>query len=234
MKSNHPWLKQVMKFGLFLMMGVGMSACSAKSWKEEVLLHDGKKIIVERAQHLGSRPTMESRERQILSETITFPLPETNRKITWEMSFRDDIPEPNGVNVLVLDIVNNIPYIAGYPAGCIAYNKWNRPNPPQILYKYEGTQWKRITLAEFPPQLSRANLIVGGPPAEGIKSFYTVAQVNEENNDISTAENKTILREKVKIGSEGSSVNCEELVRYKCGWGAPGEFNKKYFESICK
>lgn len=188
-----------------------------------------------RVQHLGSRPTLESRERQILSETITFSLPETNRKITWEMSFRDDIPEPNGVNVLVLSIVNNIPYIAGYPAGCIAYNKWNRPNPPQILYKYEGNQWKRISLKEFPPQINRANLIVGGPPAEGIKSFDTVAQVDEENNDISTPEYKTILRETVKIGSYGSSVNCEELVYYKGAWVGPGDtIGKQMMDSRSK
>lgn len=174
-----------------------MSACS-KDWKEEVLLHDGKKIIVERVQNLGSRPTWESRERAILDETITFSLSETNQKIVWSMSFKDDGTEPNGVNVVLLGIVNNVPYIAGYPAGCIAYNKWKRPNPPQILFKYEGDQWKRITLAEFPPQLVQANVIVGGPPAEGIKSFYTVAEVNEENHDIDDGPYKSIVREAVK------------------------------------
>lgn len=196
MKANHQWLKQIAKLGFFLMVGVSMSACS-KNWKEEVLLHDGNKIIVERVQNLGSHPTLESRERAILDETITFTLPGTSKKIIWAMSFRDDAPEPNGVNVVLLGIVNNVAYIAGYPAGCIAYNKWKRPNPPQILYRYDGEQWKRITLAEFPPQLVQANVIVGGPPAEKIKSFYSVAQVNEENHDIDTPEYKTILRELV-------------------------------------
>jgi hypothetical protein len=221
--SNKDWLLRVFKtIGLVLALGVSMSACSAtKSWKEEVPLHDGRKIVVERVQHLGSRPTLESRERTILDETITFSLPGTSQRITWAMSFRDDIPDQNGVNVLVLDIVNNTPYIAGYPAGCIAYNKWQRPNPPQILYKYESGQWKRITLSEFPQQISRANLIVGGPPAEGIKSFYTVEQVNKENRDINTPEYHTILREPVKQGAEGSSVNCEELVPFEGGWAGP-------------
>lgn len=200
MKINRPWLKQMMKFGLVLMAWVSMSAeaglfgFGGKTWKEEVLLHDGRKIIAERSQNLGSRPTLESRERQILDETITFSIPETHQKITWTMSFRDDVPEPNGINVVVLDIVNNVPYIGGYPAGCIAYNKWKRPNPPQILFKHEGGKWKRVTLAEFPTQISRANVIVGGPPAEGIRSSYTVEQVNEENHDIDTPEYKTILR----------------------------------------
>jgi hypothetical protein len=209
-------MKRFGKIGLVLMLSASMSACS-KNWKEEVLLHDGKKIIVERVQNQGNRPTWESRERAILDETITFLLPETNRKIVWSMSFRDDVPEPNGVNVVLLGIVNNIPYIAGYPAGCIAYNKWKRPNPPQILFKYEGDQWKRITLAEFPPQLTQANVIVGGPAAEGIKSFYTVEGVNAENSDIDTPEYRTILREAVK-----SWAGCPELVRVEGGWVSPG------------
>lgn len=194
MNTPQRLLQQIVKFGLILMMGVSMTACS-KNWKEEVLLHDGQKIIVERVQHLGNFPTWESREKVILDETITFLLPGTNQKITWEMSFRDDVPEPNGINVMVLDIVNNTPYIAGYPAGCIAYNKWDRPNPPHIFYKYESNQWKRISLEDLPSQIGRANLVVGGPPAEGIRPFYTVEGVNAENHDIDEGPYKSILRE---------------------------------------
>lgn len=216
MSNGHWLLKRILKLGFLLMMGASMSACS-KDWKEEVLLHDGSKIIVERVQSLGSRPTWESRERAILDETITFSLPGTHQKIVWSMSFRDDVPEPNGVNVVLLGIVNSAPYIAGYPAGCIAYNKWKRPNPPQILFKYEDRQWKRIALADFPPQLIHANIIVGGPPAEGIKSFYTVEEVNAENHDIDTPEYRTILREAVK-----GWAGCPELVRVEGGWVSPG------------
>jgi hypothetical protein len=200
MRTNHGVMKRLAKLGLILMMGVSMTACS-KDWKEEVLLHDGKKIIVERVQNLGNRPTWESRERAILDETITFSLPGTSQKIVWSMSFRDDVPDQNGVNVVLLGIVNNVPYIAGYPAGCIAYNKWKRPNPPQILFKYEAGQWKRITLEEFPSQLVQANVIVGGPPAEGIKSFYSAEQVDAENHDIDEIAYKSIVRSPLKSGA---------------------------------
>ncbi|MDP3744633.1 MAG: hypothetical protein Q8Q76_09900 [Methylotenera sp.] len=216
--SKGSWLLKIFKtIGLVLALGVSMSACSAtKNWKEEVLLHDGKKIIIERTAKLGSRPSLESRARQTLSEVITFTVPETGHQVTWEMSFRDDVPEPNSVNVMVLDIVNGTPYIAGYPAGCIAYNKWKRPNPPHILFKYEGAQWKRVTLSEFPPQLVKANVIVGGPPAEGIKSFYAVAEVNAENQDINTPEYRSILREPVKPWT-----GCPVLVPFEGGWAGP-------------
>lgn len=177
--------------------GAAAFAAGQKRWSEAVLLHDGRQIVVERVQNLGGRPTLDARERQMLDETITFTIPDTRRTITWAMSFRDDIPEANGINVVALGIVDDVAYIAGYPAGCIAYNKWQRPNPPQILFKYQGDRWQRVTVVEFPPQVSRANLIVGGPPAEGIQAFYTVEQVNEENRDIDTPEYKSVVREPV-------------------------------------
>jgi hypothetical protein len=159
-------------------MGFGDST----SWKEEVLLHDGQKIIIERLVSLGGRPTLDSRERRDLDETVSFLLPGSNKKVTWQTDFRDSKPEPNSLNLLVLDIVNGTPYIATYPAGCIAYNKWKRPNPPYIFLKYDGKEWKQIPLEEFPPEISKVNVIVGRPPAELQKPFYTVEQVNEKNN----------------------------------------------------
>ena len=118
-----------------------MSACSeTMSWKEEVLLHDGQIIVAERFYNLGGKPTWESRERAALDETVTFSLPGTNKKITWKNDFRDSVPEPNSLNLIRFDVVKGMPYIATYPAGCIAYNKWGRPNPPQVLFKYENDQ----------------------------------------------------------------------------------------------
>jgi hypothetical protein len=177
----------------FAVLGLGDSL----SWKEEVLLHDGQTIVIERTHTLGSRPTIESRDRRILAEEIRFSVPATGQKIIWRMSFKDSASEPDGVNVVLIGIVGGIPYLAGYPAGCIAYEKWKRPNPPQILYKYEGIQWKRITLAEFPSQLVEANIIVGGAPQERLQPFYSVTQVHQRNRDIDTPEYKSILREPI-------------------------------------
>jgi len=203
LKILHGMLKQITKLGLILMMGVSMSACSSTaSWKEDVLLHDGRKIVISVLNNLGGYPAIESRERSTIDETVTFTLPDVNREIVWKMGFRDDVPELNSLNLIRLDVVKGVPYVATYPAGCIAYNKWGRPNPPQVLFKYEGEQWKRITLAEFPAELinAHANVIVGRPKASLLKSFYTVEGVDAENHDISTPEYKTILREAVKNG----------------------------------
>jgi len=204
------WLQRIVELGLILMMGVSMGADAGgfglsgavMSWKEEVLLHDGQTIVVERLFNLGGYPALESRERATLDETVTFSQPGTSKRIVWKTDFRDSKPEPNSLNLILLDIVDGVPYSATYPAGCIAYNKWKRPNPPQVLFKYEDDQWKRIALAEFPAALSKANVIVGRPASSLLQPYYTVAQVNEQNHDISTPEYKTVLRETVK-GGEG-------------------------------
>lgn len=194
-------------------LGAGMSACAMggkMNWKEEVLLHDGSKIIADRHYNLGGYPGLESHNRIALDETVIFNLP--NRKaITWKTDFRNSVPEPNSLNHFRFDIVNGVPYLATYPADCIAYNKWGRPNPPQILFKYENDQWKRITLAELPSVLvgTTANVIVGSPDERILKPFYTVEGVNAENHNISTPEYKTILREPVK-GSD-AVTNCPDF-----------------------
>jgi hypothetical protein len=220
MKTNHRWVKQITKFGFLLMLGASMSAeaglfgfgGNTMRWKEEVLLHDGQIVVSERFYNLGGYPTIESRERAALDETVTFNLPGTSKKITWQTDFRDSEPEPNSLNLILFDVVRGVPYIATYPAGCIAYNKWKRPNPPQLLFKYENGQWKRIGVAEFPTELSKANVIVGRPATKLLQSFYTVEQVSKENRDIDTPEYKTILRE---------ALSRERCPQYSSGPKAP-------------
>lgn len=183
--------------GLALILGASMSACAFSgtvSWKEEVLLHSGHKIIVERTNKLGGYPTIDSRERETTYEVVSFTVAGSNKTITWEMGFQDSRPEPNSLNLLALDVVNGIPYIAAYPAGNIAYTKWGSPNPPYIFFKYVGTKWQLIPLEEFPAAISKTNVIVGRPPAELLKPFYSVAEVEKQNYDISAKEYKTIIR----------------------------------------
>jgi hypothetical protein len=215
MNNSNEMIKRLTRLGLLLMLGVSMNAFAGlfshtMSWKEEVLLHDGSKIIAERHYNLGGYPAIESQERAALDVTVTFDLPGTNKKITWKTDYDNSQPEPNSLNLIRLDVVKGVPYIATYPAGCIAYNKWGRPNPPQILFKYANEQWQRITLAELPPELinTHANVIVGSPAAKLLKSFYTVEGVNAENHDIHEESYKTILREAVRNGS--GVTNCPD------------------------
>ncbi|MDP2199867.1 MAG: hypothetical protein Q8K01_14885 [Sulfurimicrobium sp.] len=212
---------------LILTLGVSMSACAGlfgiggTSWKEEVLLHDGRVLLVERSYNLGGYPTLDARERVMLDETITFTLPEYSQKVVWKADFDNTVPEPNSLGALLLGIVGGVPYLAASPAGCIAYNKWGRPNPPYILFKYVNDAWQQIPLKEFPPELIEANLM-SMPASSLLKPYYTVAaaKAQRQNGNVS-AYAKTILREAVKGGDAVTS--CLELVPYKGKWIMPND-----------
>jgi len=198
----------------FGFLGFGNSA----SWKEEVLLYDGKTIVAERKQTYGNKPTIESRERAVLDEEWAFPTPDGKGKVVWRNNFRNP-PEGDSLMLLLIGFVDGVPYIATRPAGCIAYNHWGRPNPPYVFFRHNGKQWQRITLAEFPTQLKEANVIVGRPDPEHRKGTVSLAAVRENNKGLESYM-RTLVREPIKVAQ---TTECEELIFYKGGWISPND-----------
>jgi hypothetical protein len=96
--------------------------------------------------------------------------------------------------LILFDVVNGVPYIATTPSGCFAFEKWKRPNPPYVFFKFESSQWKQISLTDFPIQLGKANVVVGQPATVLLKPFYSVVQVDEKNRNIVRGY-KTVVRE---------------------------------------
>ncbi|MFZ5774964.1 MAG: hypothetical protein ACOY3Z_05725 [Thermodesulfobacteriota bacterium] len=199
----------------FGFLGLGNST----DWKEEVLLHDGRKIIVERAQVLGGYPTLDSRERMTLEEEWTIPAPETERKIIWKTGFH---PPPKGpcLMLVLVGFSNDVPYIATAPAGCLAYNHWGRPNPPYVFFKYDGKDWQRIPLEEFPPELKEVNVAVGRPDPQHRSGLLSIATIKEENRNLEP-HLRQIVREVITSGD--GNWRCPEM-EYdgKGSWRSPG------------
>lgn len=222
----------MMMMGVNVIAEAGSFGLSGDSWKEEVLLHDGGKLIVERMVERGGRHEI-GQQPPIKRESLTFALPTTNELITWKNEYSQDIGFADFMPML-LDISHGTAYVVSAPVGCLSYNKWGRPNPPYVVFKYEGRAWKRTPLQELPVELKTPNLIVSSPDnkVEQIgKRLVTAEDIKKINSSLTQPEYRTILREPVK----GSGItSCEKLVQYKCGWGAPGEFNRKYFERTCK
>jgi len=223
---NNGLLRVFKAIGLIFSLGMSMNVDAGlfghtMSWKEEVVTYDGKILVVERFYNLGEYPAIESHNRSPLDQTITFTLPGSNKTVSWKTEYRDELPEPNALSPLLVDVVGGIPYIATSPAGCISYNKWGRPNPPYILFKYVNNEWKRIPLEQFPSELVKANLM-SRPDSRVLKSYYTVEQVKEQmqgRNIVDYA--RDILREalpKVRINKM-----CEELIMYKGSWIMPND-----------
>ena len=94
MKSTYksPRTNLLKTFAFALTLGMMMSACAqtgrsgADSWKEEVVLHDGKRIIVERSQTYKGR-SEPGQSAPIGEHTIRFSLPGSSKPITWTSEY---------------------------------------------------------------------------------------------------------------------------------------------------
>lgn len=240
MKTLQLWLQKIAKSGLLLMMGASMNADArlfgfgGDSWKEEVLLHDGSKIIVKRSQSYGGRGEI-GQGAPIKEHTISFTLPNSSKTITWASEYSEDLGRTN-FNLLAVHVLNGTPYLVASPNLCLSYNKWGRPNPPYVFFRYDDKAWQRIPLSEFPAEFKTINValdIRGRQVEELVKmGFASADKVKTLNAHSEIPEFKTIMREPVKGGAGGS---CPEMVYYKGAWVGPGDsIGKRMMDSRSK
>ena len=69
-----------------LTLGVGLSACACTTWKEEVALYDGTKIIVTRSPTRGGRHEI-GQEVPVAEHTMVFANPKSRQRITWKSTY---------------------------------------------------------------------------------------------------------------------------------------------------
>lgn len=182
-------------------LGGGMSGCAdGTSWKEEVLLHDGKKLIVERSVVRKGRSEPFQRP-PIGEESLSFEHPVTHERIRWKDKYGDDVGMSN-FGLMMLEIDQTFAYIVVEPRGCLSYNKWGRPNPPYVVFKSRaGDDWKRIPLQELPARFKTPNLVMASPDDEAKKAggLITAEMVRRINTPqaawMMQPQYKTILRE---------------------------------------
>lgn len=184
-----------------VIMGISMDAFGfwgfgGTSWKEEVLLHDGQKIVVDRSADRGGRHEI-GQQPPIKEQSLTFAMPTTGERITWKSEYSKDVGLAD-FTPISLEIVQGTAYVVSSPVGCLSYNKWGRPNPPYVIFKYQNREWQRITLQELPPEIQTPNLIISSPDnaVERIgKRFVLADDIKKLNNRLTQPEYKTILRE---------------------------------------
>jgi hypothetical protein len=203
----------------------GFLGFGGDSWNEEVLLHDGNKIIVKRSQSYGGRREI-GQSAPIKEHTISFTLPNTGKAITWTSEYSADVKRAN-FTLLAIHVLAGTPYIVAYPNLCLSYNKWGRPNPPYVFLKYDGNGWQRISLEQFPVEFTTFNVVISLQSRDVEKMvdlrLVPAESVTKLNSNLRQAELRSILREPVKPGTEGSARNCEELIRYKGYWVMPND-----------
>lgn len=205
MSSRQRMRRIVQTIGLVTFVSVsgsaeaGLFGFGGDSWQEEVLLHDGGKVVVERkiergGQHeVGQKPSYRE-------QSLRFTLPGTNQMITWEDHYSQDLGQANFLP-LTLDIVSGTPYLVAYPMGCLAYNRWGRPNPPYVVFQFQGKEWIRISLEDLPAAITMPNVLFSEPDVqvERLKTrFISAAMIKEVIAGYTQLEYRTILRESVK------------------------------------
>jgi hypothetical protein len=168
------------------------------SWKEEVLLHDGQKIIVQRSQSYGGRHEI-GQSSPVKEHSIDFTLPGTNKRITWTSEYGEDLGRTN-FNLLAVHVFNSTPYLVVEPNLLLSYNKWGRPNPPYVFFKHDGNAWQRIALEALPLDIKTFNVVINNSRLDDIngaasKTGYVSAEdVGKINSSLRQPEYKTIHR----------------------------------------
>lgn len=237
---------------LIICLGLILRASSSSSWKEEVQLYDGSNLIIDRSLsrsqgvlfdlfhllfRIGVTITFQSglydfkTPFPVTEHEISFTIPDTHKTVTWESEYDENIGSTNFL-LIRLDILNGTPYIAVKPDRCNSYNKWGRPNPPYLFFKYDD-DWKQIPIKEYPAQFQTANVIVSLPPRDEKNleiekrkaGFVSVASVNELNRYL-PPNLKTIDRTPMK--DPVKETGCMEMVRTKTGWESTDSFKAPF------
>lgn len=209
----------------------GLFGFGGTNWQEEVLLHDGKKLVVDRSVTRGG-PHEVGQRGSYTKETLAFTHPTTGRSIIWEDNATKDIGTSSFLP-MALDIYEGSVYLVANPMGCLAYNKHGRPNPPYVVFKYSGKTWEKVALHELPSETKSLNLIFSSPDTEVErlgKRFVDTETIKRINDEYRQPKYRSILREAI----EEPEGRCGEMISDgQGGWIGIGWFKKQPSREAC-
>lgn len=148
---------------------VPLHACSGTDtaeWKEEVKLHDGQVIVLERRATIGSSG---------------FPTQHRGSIRHWEICYRpmNVYWKSGGVfRPEIFDIVEGIPYVMVPVPGCTSCQLYDYPEKSAMFFRFGKDGWKRIPFSEFPRELDTNLLrraLSGRSHRDDVKGFMTLA-----------------------------------------------------------
>jgi hypothetical protein len=183
---------------------------SGPSWKEEVITFSGERMVIERqvieGALLDQQPSNIRFGPPIKGNVLRAPLPGGNWTTKWEAL---------GLDPQAIGRVGDATYLSATPMLCGDYDKWGRPVPPYVFFRYVGTEWQRIQVEDFPAAISKRNLTYAGsqPHREAVSTgFISAEQGKLLNPGLSDAENN-ILRTGPVFGWDDCRRRLEVLDR---------------------
>ncbi len=219
-------------------LAIGLSACAAlpatgaDAWTEEVLLHDGQKIMLDRSQTYRGN-TEPGQHPPVGAQTLRFSPPGGRGALVWSSDFSSDIGRTD-FNPLAIHVKDGVAYVITEPNLCLSYNKWGRPNPPYVVFRQSGQDWQRIAMAELPIEFTTINLLINDNQWEikersKDKGYLSAKDVDSMNAVLRMPELKTVLRAAINYDPE-----CIPMVTNGKGlWLARGWFTKEPTLEAC-
>lgn len=231
--NTHPrrW-KTPSSIVFMVMLAFVTGACSnSTTWKEEAVQHDGSKIVVKRSMKRGGPHEIGGGGGSVY-QSLTFLMPGTGKEVVWEDQRSDDLNTAS-FSPLALNVVNDAAYVVASPAGCLSYNKWGRPNPPYVVFRYQGQEWSRIPLEQLPGVVKTPNLIISSPDEEARKlgGVISAKAIERLNAAAQIAQYVGIVRKAVA----DLYPSCGEMVGDGKGrWDGLGWFEKQPNLEACE
>lgn len=155
--QNLIWL-----FAVLILIGSGTATAGHwDDWKEEVALHDGRAILVERSLYFefklicGDAGSPSTFCNVPTTHKISFKHPDTREKISWKEDF----------SPVALEIIGSVPYLVavgtGVPVAMGTYPVCN--GIPYLYYRYnqDGSRWELLKESAIPKGLARTNMAYG-------------------------------------------------------------------------
>jgi hypothetical protein len=139
----------------FAVLGA-LSGCFGKQtfrWQEEVLLHDGRVIVIDRSVRTGEVPVEIGQAPGESDYTLTFKTSD-GKPVTWDGGRDRFVP-------IVLDFVDEVPYVVAIGATGLVYPREGCPKPPYFFFHWSAGEWTRTRYEDFPNAVRNANLSAG-------------------------------------------------------------------------
>lgn len=175
---------------------LSLTACGKTiDWKQEVKLHDGRVIVVDRQ---SKQESMSIPTKGILEpwQQIAFTHPVSGERIVWDL--------PKGLGLWMLDIEGGTIWTVLKPQSVADYNNWGCPSPPWIVFRRQAGIWQQVTMGDMPSVFVAPNTLAAAA-SDNPRSENKLVSVEQFGAYLARLdpEYRTISREKVNPIAKG-------------------------------
>lgn len=199
-------MKAIERIVWLITVSLSLTACGKTiDWKQEVKLHDGRVIVVDRLSKISGTVFPENVTLEF-EQTLTFRHPDSGERIEWKL--------PQGLQPISFDFDRGTPYYVLRAHTVADYNNWGCPNPPYLVYRFQHGNWSAVAFGELPPHFGKRNVLSMSKYIKNMKDGRTVSPREVEAViDSFDPEIRTVSRERVSPIAKG----CEESTLIRQG-----------------